>query len=829
MGKLTAYLAGVSLSLVMVYYYLSTFYSPLVQWVSPYFGPNVPIIMGIAFLYLGNPLHWPVLIASWTLVGIVVGIGARKGTRAVGAAILVYYTVAGFLALALFSLLFESIGGLSPGNFSGFTSLSTLASGSLSPPPGTNLYTILTEPLMGRMLSVISILSGSLALGGLTVNPAIALPISTGGIPYSSFVYRIIFIFLPSLIANFVLFLVVSGIVGWYLNRKINPRGSKGRKNRGKAVITAVSIIAVMILVSVLASSGNFSGDTHTGINGQEISHYEIAAYSSMFSKTPLAYLYSDHGSSPLTANTSQVSALNYAAAVVGRYGDIYNIFSYAGRQNGIPPSGWAGVARNYSSVFTIIAFSSNISRMVSSMERDSLFGLSSSFSSTSAIGAEFNRYLNLIPGVTIVEDFIGNYSSTLPQASNESSLISKSMNLSGVSLLSSFTLPPGYISNISVTSTLYLYGAGIATYQSQYAALQTISGYLPESGTFGIFSDGLGNGYLVPGATPSSVNSSLMIVGYLNSREIENLISGTVGSGNLSSLLGNGVYLSGGIFQKSSEFFSPPYRFHITASQMLNSGSQFTFPSDTTVYGLTLAVPQELSSGNETYIYHSYSNANNISIPVSGFGSYTHVNSTSVINPSLLSLNTTQVFPARLSIEISTERINSTTVEINTTMHTFNGTVLSNFTISEYGLIASYPGIATLVDGKTNYTTPYIGSRLVNYSYVVRFRNPGTYVMPNPLVSYTLNGSSFSYGYSDPVIVVPMPDVLSTLNAMEYQSAMLLSGFTGSKILVEEIFPGLYFFDLIPIALVLVDIPLEYFWFRRVLRRRRKARSGKP
>lgn len=829
MGKLTAYLAGVSASLVIVYYYLSTFYSPLVQWISPYVGPDIAIVMGIAFLFLGNPLHWPVLIASWILIGAVVGLGARKGSRAVGAALLVYYTVAGFLGLALLSMIVGQGTGILGGNVSGASYISDLASGALAPPPGTNLYTILTEPLIGRMVSVISILTGSLSTGGLTVNAAVAFPISAGGSQYYALADKIIFIFLPSMIANFVFFLIVSGLVGWYLNRKINPGRSSKRGGGRNAVMAAVSIIAVLMVVSMLPAGGSHAeeigspaGFSYTGqIPPAPSSPFSIETQSPLFG-----------GVFPLSlsvSNISQVSGINYAAAVVGRYGDLYNIFSFVGRQNGNAPSGWAGVARNYSSIFTLIAFSSNISSLVSAMESDSLFGLSSSFSSSQGLGGTFDRYLNLIPGTTIVEDFPGNFSETSAIASNESSLISSSMNLSGVSLLASFTLPQGYVANITTASTLYLYGAGHATSGSQYSALQTISNYLPRSGTYGAFSSGIRDGYLVPGSTDSSVNSSLMMVGYLNSDEIENLVSGTMGSQNLTSILGNGVYLAGGVFQKSSVFFSPPYRVNITASEMLNYSTPLTFPSNSTIYGLTLAIPEELSGGNENYSYYSYSNVNNLPESLSGTGLYIPVNYSTVLHPSLMAFNTTQTFPARLSLSISTALLNGTTVQVNTTFHTYNGTVLDNFRISEYGLISSYSGMVTLVSGQTNFSTPLLDGQGMSYNYVVRFKNPGTYFLPAPALSYSLNGTEFSYSYSDPVIVIPLPNVASTVNLMEYNSALILSKFIGLPFLVAQLLPGLYVFDLIPVALVLIDIPLEYFWFKRTMEKRRAARSRKP
>ena len=98
MGKLTGYILGVTAALVIGYYSLSTYYSALLHWLTPYFGSGLAIVMGLMFLYMGDPLHWPILLGVWILLGVIVGLGSRKGIKAVGAAIATYVTVSGVWA-----------------------------------------------------------------------------------------------------------------------------------------------------------------------------------------------------------------------------------------------------------------------------------------------------------------------------------------------------------------------------------------------------------------------------------------------------------------------------------------------------------------------------------------------------------------------------------------------------------------------------------------------------------------------------------------------------------------------------------------------------------
>ncbi|MCL4331737.1 MAG: hypothetical protein M1304_05655, partial [Candidatus Thermoplasmatota archaeon] len=314
------------------------------------------------------------------------------------------------------------------------------------------------------------------------------------------------------------------------------------------------------------------------------------------------------------------------------------------------------------------------------------------------------------------------------------------------------------------------------------------------------------------------------------NSTEVSQLLSGSVGIGNASKLLGSSIVFAGGIFQKGNVFHSPPYRQKISAATIMGANTTMSFTSNSTIYGLAFAYPVENgTSGSLNYNYSLYSNYPDIPVSAIGTSVPRAINYTSALNTGSLYFETNATFPAELNVTITYSMINGTVAIVNTTIFTGGSSSLSNFSISEYAIMQDYPGLVTLLKGSTNFSQPSLGSTPARFSYELEFKNPGAYVVPPPQVSYSLNGHNFSYAYTDPTIVVPYPDVFFTINNLEYNSAAIVAYASGAHILVYQLIPGFYFFDLLPIALILIDVPLEYHWYRKMAEKRRKARSSQP
>ena len=91
-------------------------------------------------------------------------------------------------------------------------------------------------------------MTGSLSLGGLSVNPAVVTQALPGGASIYPIVEKVLLLFVPYIIANFVIFVVVAGLVGKYANRIIDP--SSGKKGRKKGAGTVIVVIAIAVLIA---------------------------------------------------------------------------------------------------------------------------------------------------------------------------------------------------------------------------------------------------------------------------------------------------------------------------------------------------------------------------------------------------------------------------------------------------------------------------------------------------------------------------------------------------------------------------------------------------
>ena len=87
MGKLSGILLAFSALAILEFFVLSAYYTPAENWLSAFFGPSVYLIFGLIYFLLGDPFNNAVLLVCLVLVGALAGVGARKGTRAIGAAI----------------------------------------------------------------------------------------------------------------------------------------------------------------------------------------------------------------------------------------------------------------------------------------------------------------------------------------------------------------------------------------------------------------------------------------------------------------------------------------------------------------------------------------------------------------------------------------------------------------------------------------------------------------------------------------------------------------------------------------------------------------------
>lgn len=237
MGKLSALLVGTFLLLVLAYSELASGFTPLINWLGPILGIPLQFLLGLIFMMIGNPLAYPSVLIDWVALGVVIGLIVRRTGGAVLSAFLVY--VVGWVFLvATGGIVFYHVfprGVLS--------SLSTLSAGVSvpPPPPGTDIATILNEPLLNGLPSLFaSATSAGGALNSITADWESVLLSSLG---------------------NFFILLFIAGLAGFVTGRVSNKlktvivrrkfqAGLLGGPPKAKALLATMLILFMIVSTS---------------------------------------------------------------------------------------------------------------------------------------------------------------------------------------------------------------------------------------------------------------------------------------------------------------------------------------------------------------------------------------------------------------------------------------------------------------------------------------------------------------------------------------------------------------------------------------------------
>jgi hypothetical protein len=236
MGKLSALLVGTFLLLVLAYSELASGFTPLINWLGPILGIPLQFLLGLVFMMIGNPLAYPSVLIDWVALGVVIGLIVRRTGGAVLSAFLVY--VVGWVFLvATGGIVFYHV--FPRGVLSSFSALS--AGVSVPPaPPGTDIATILNEPLLNGLPSLFATAtSGGGALNSITADWESVL---------------------LSWVGNFFILLFIAGLAGSIsgkVSSRIRGRIGVRRFRAGYPSYpgTAKTVVAVVVLLILVSPS----------------------------------------------------------------------------------------------------------------------------------------------------------------------------------------------------------------------------------------------------------------------------------------------------------------------------------------------------------------------------------------------------------------------------------------------------------------------------------------------------------------------------------------------------------------------------------------------
>ncbi len=836
MGKLSAYIVGLFSALALSYYVLSAYYSPLIAWMGPIFGAPLIFVVSLMFLVLGDALNHYILIPILIIIGVLIGIAARKGTRAISAAFTVYLSLIGFIFTSLFSIYLESK--------SKFTNLlSSVGSSSISsslppPPPGTNFGTIMAEPLFSRIALTIekigtSSLSGSFSSGGTSGLSTSGFSIVSGGAPSSLLSFgggifeTLAEVFLPFIIINLLILMVSSGLTGRFLYRRIHRDTIvKKVKKQGKTEEVIVFILLALFILSFAGALSPFSAST-----GQQNIHYENGIYSfpsaerynvnetGIFSTAKLVTSISSHSNHQLspTGNNSNQDILS--AGVIGLQGSSYNIFLNMALYNGNSNSNWIYSSGQTSSIFTLVAETDNLPQLFRSIENG--LGVSNRISNSSITSSTI---WNLMPQSVIVMAYNGTLSNTSSYATSQVGNIMSQLGGSDGSCIVQISLGTSFIGLTASNVSLYIYTFTTSQYSSENSMISDLSGTISNSGSNQIFTSGINSGYLVPGYSSSSVDSSIFIAGFVHSGIFSNEVSKYLGINSTLSK-GSSIVFDGGLFAKSHVVTSSSDVHMISGAQIYGYSSSIAFSSSTVNYGMLLGVPEGKTSANFTEIGSYSGSSSQISKELNQT-----IQPTGPFSLSNVVMKSNHLYPANLQITTSITSSGSNDFTVKTTVINKDTNTISSVAINESSFATEYNGIVTVTSGKPESSTPLLtpGESFSN-TFTFTTNNPGFYSISQPAITYSMNGTSFTNYGTNIGASGPTPLVVTSINGIWYNSFNESQKFIGITFLTNTIMPGFYMFDLIILLIIIADIGLEIKAYKTWKKEKAKSAASKP
>ena len=764
MGKLTALIVGYISVTFASYAVLSLAYAPLVNWLGPYFGYRFPLILGIVYLIAGSPLRNSIILETWVIIGIIVGISARKGLRAWGSASLVYAFTTATVSIAAMGILGISLlgtGGIHgiSGDISG--TMATLLAATAFVPSGTNLATIAMEPVLRTIIPYISSVAGSGSISSGSVSSSIAPMIE--GIAISA-------------LENYIIFVAVSIIVGSVSYRLIH-----GKKKISKKAVAASLAIFVSLLFVAMALSGGISsqGTPDMGAPSGSARAVPEQALNGLFPVTVHNGTASVATNSPASLSGSIENGSNDAGlSLITPQGNLYNFFAM---ENTSGSNTWDSTGLMFGSV----AVTANMSSIITKE-----YGISlSSFGGFVPQNILVLGYMNSIGGgnAAVVSSSLGK---TMGTTFNHIITL-KNVTLSGYSL------------------NVYIYSS-----PSGNAAL--------KSGFMKAYADGHSGSISSIFAKDEGMNNYgpfAMASGYVNSTIAGKAAGISTGTG--------GMYFTAGIFGYEQYFHSSGTYHTYNLSTLMNYKSKVSFKDSSTLSLLGIGYNNGTGhltsiSGYKFNIYASNATlAEKTPLNTSG-SEFTDVQYGS-FSPSSVEVSFNAVFPASISYRTSVAMVSSNEARITVHITNNDNNTVREFNASQGAFVNNYDShnASSLVSGK------YMESNLTlsqgqsaNFTYTMKLSGIGIYVIPYTNISYNFMGKPFAYQTNATYIDMAKPGYVSAMNSMVNSEASQYS-FLGSVLFT---FSGFAFsvIDLILLAIVLIDVAIEAGGLKKLIDERK-------
>ncbi len=773
-GKFSGFVLGTTAAVIISYYILAPYYSPLINWLSPYFGSSVALILGLVFLTFGDPFVYPVVIAVWVAIGAIVGLSVR---RVKGSIVSIIFVHAACVVILLIGIAGTVLSLLPAGR--GF--LPTTAGGGLAtspsfppvpiPPYGTNILTIISEPVIQQLfhalyelLPKLSSLSGqsSFANSGLNLFSRYALP----AILVSIF--------------TFVVSLITAALVAHFARKFIagleRPPALKSPGLTSQMLV----VFALLVVMSLVLSSASSGSAAFPGVNGSGSSARNTPSLQSavlpavdVLSKLACVNKVVDHLSSyPALAHSPAAANPSTSSLSRGAYDEVsVNLISSDGNLY----SGYAFVS-NYSLPQALVPGNSQVgvsllvlTHNLVDLPLQSLIGKSNNSSGNATISpfssnpsSFVSSFLPLVPPGLLLIMVNPGPQPLLKVAGEQVSYYSK---LTGekFSLLADLqnTSLSGLSSGGSTTSTtntssspssgggdLFIYATNSP---AERAAASVASSYLPSlhtDGLIGSFSNLLSTGALFD-PTAYGTDSGLLAIGYA---ETAGMLpqGGSASPSNLLNIPRGNISFCMGLFYKSDFSFSaglhtvqlstftgtPPVSFSPSASFSMLSVISPTGFND-------LSISSFPNGFNGTVFTTDPHAANLTTVSRSGW-TFVNESGRGTLSPATI-VNFSSPLPPEVVMS-GTVASAGDTVTVNAVLKNLGNTTVNGLSVHFPGIDVLQPGFTAVTAGAAYQNSSTLSpGQSFDARFVFGVPHPGVYVLPRLLYSYENGGHEFS------------------------------------------------------------------------------------
>ncbi len=782
------------------YLFLSGYYAPMLNWLAPYYGSRLYFAFAFFFMILGNPITYPVLLVTWMIVGVVIGLFTRKVLRSIGVTISLFTFLSAEIVATVALIFLSSFNFLSPSSLSSGSFASISSFPVTGAPQGTNIASILGEPVFMNIISAfLSVLS--------------SIRITPGASPTSFLNFTTLFPFILKIILgtviSFVTCATTASLVSYFI-RKVSggPRKALPSPSASKAPAPPAVFIVLLVVVIVLIGSGGLLALHQPANNSSNASTVPFLSLSqptqeklltSAFSTAMVSH-YGALGNLVRESLAKGTGTSNYTEMglnVVSPYGTHYSMYVMSGGGT-VPESATYGFDQVE---FSILMLSYNLGAFLEGL------GLSPKIMGNSSIGGTFSSLSNLIPPEILIvsvhngskaEDSVANAQAQYYSSVTGSTLFPLFNSTAISSLASSFVNRNGSGTSFLPTSlgNFYIY-LGISNMDS--ISQHFSSSYLAEfhrGGIMNLLANGLGGGYLLNSGLPS-MNSAIIMTGFVNESDLGSLAPR--GYQNVSILRASGtVPFVFGLFRQP--VFDYGNGVHtLSLMDLTGYSGQFNFSSTSSFSSLFVLYPTANSGFSYSSLSASYggtvfsSNTTTTGPISSGNWTVQAVNSGFKFSPTY-SISYNASLPPKIVFNRAISQSGSS-YKMTETVTNDGSTPVSGVRLLQPGNTFEQ-GVLTFTKHKSVSASVHTLGPGSSISLVYYFNqsNPGIMVIPAPSVSFNSSSMHYSVPYSPAYISISQPPLYTaTVGYFAFQFYVALSRVTSISYFEAELLSILF------------------------------------